>query len=623
MSAHANIRVQQRPAPALARSRVLSLTGDHAAVLALVGLSVVLTLVTWNRWGDLYLDTGYDLVAAAKVSHANAPYLDYDYWYGPLGVLLLGGVFELFGIGIGPAIGLGLVIAFVAIGATYAVARMLVGPAAAAAVGLLVAVPALSSTNVSYVQPHTVSAPLGVLLCLAAIAVVARMAQAPARGRWLVALGAIVGLSALTRHECFGALAFSVGTWLLVGVARSTDRRAALRELAAVVGVSVAVAAAGYGTFLVVGLFHNGLSVGRLIGDNLFPAALLHESVSTIVSDMAPRTPASFAALAAVLVAYTAGGAAMIVLARSIDRGGRHRIVALALIALVGLATLLVLAVRPETVRFYLKPAFGWLPAGALIASALSIRAARRARGGPWTAVAQVELLTGLMLLAVTYSAYAKYWPFPNARFPQETAYAMPIVALFFAIVHVRAIPRTGLAEPRTLRALGTAWVALLAVVCAGLLVNDARNETVMVRGTHGTIAAAPADGVVYQKAVDVIERETKPAERILLAPQMTALYVMTGRQDPLAQLSLLPGALPDERAQREAIKVMDNEGLRFAITDRTPLTRYRRGPFGIGYDRVIGAWLRTNFSHFTTLRGPSAGTEDPRILDVWLRRTL
>ena len=622
MSAHANIGVR-RPAPALARLRVSSLTRESVAVLTLLGLSVLLTLVTWNRWGDLYLDTGYDLVAAAKVSHANAPYIDFDYWYGPLGVLLLGGIFELFGIGVGSTIGLGLALAFVAIGATYAVARMLVGPAAAAAAGLLVAVPALSSTNVSYVQPHTFSAPLGVLLCLAAIAVVARLAEAPSRRGWLVLLGAIVGASALTRHECFGALAFSVGIWLLVGVARCTDRRAALRELATVVGVSVAVAAAGYGSFLLVGLFHNGLSVGQLIGDNLFPAALLHESVSTVVSDMAPRTPASFAALAGVLVAYTAGVAAMIVAARWIDRGGRARTVALVLIAAAGVATLLVLAVRPETARFYLKPVFGWLPAGAVIASVLSVRAARTTRRGPWTAVAQVELLIGLMLVAFTYSAYAKYWPFPNARFPQETAYAMPIVALFFVMLHVRAIPRTGLAEARTLRALGTAWVALLAVVCAGLLVNDARNETVMVHGAHGTIAAAPADGIVYQAAIDVIERQTNPAEPILLAPQMTALYVMTGRQDPLGQLSLLPGALPDEQAQRAAIQVMDNEGLRFAITDRTPLTRYRRGAFGIGYDRVIGSWLRTNFSHFTTLRGPSAGTEDPRILDVWLRRTL
>jgi hypothetical protein len=36
-----------------------------------------------------------------------------------------------------------------------------------------------------------------------------------------------------------------------------------------------------------------------------------------------------------------------------------------------------------------------------------------------------------------------------------------------------------------------------------------------------------------------------------------------------------------------------------------------------------MGAWLRKNFTHTTTLRGPSAGGEEPRILDVWLRRTL
>jgi hypothetical protein len=605
-----------------ARARAVALTAEHAAVLSLVAVSVLLTLLTWNRWGDLWLDTGYDLVAAAKVSHANAPYIDYNYWYGPLGALLLGAVFEMLGIGIGPAIALGLVMAFAAIGLTYAVARMVVGPVAAATAGLLVAVPALSNTNVSYVQPHTVAAPLGMLLCLAAILAVARLGR-PAGRVPLVGLGAIAGLSALTRHECFGAIAFAVGVWLLLRVARATDRRRAVAELATVVGVSVGVAAAGYGAFLVAGTIHGGLSVGELIHDNLFPTALLSESVSTIIQHMAPGTPGSFAKLGAVFVAYAAGAGALVVLARSIDRGGRHRTVALAILAVVGVGLLLTLAVRPETMRFYLKPAFGWLPAGAVVASVLLVRSALRGRGGPWTTPAQVELLVGLMLVAFAYSAYAQYWPYPNPSFPQETAYAMPVVALFLVAVHARAIPRTGLAEARTLRLLGTAWIGLLGVICAGLLVHDARKESVMVHGVNGTIAANAVDGPVYQAAVDVIQSLTHRSEPILLAPQMTAIYVMTGRQDPLAQLSLLPGALRDDDAQRAAIQAMDDGGVRLAIVDRRPLTRYDHGAFGIEYDRLVGAWLHKSFSHIKTLSGPSAGTQEPRILDVWLRRTL
>jgi hypothetical protein len=130
-------------------------------------------------------------------------------------------------------------------------------------------------------------------------------------------------------------------------------------------------------------------------------------------------------------------------------------------------------------------------------------------------------------------------------------------------------------------------------------------------------------DGPAYQAAVDVIQRETKPSDPILLAPQMTSLYVRTGRQDKLPQLSLLPGALNGPADERAAIKTLDAAHLRLAIVDRRPLTRYEHGIWGVEYDRLVGAWLRKNFTHTTTLRGPSVGGAEPRILDVWLRRTL
>ena len=70
----------------------------------------------------------------------------------------------------GPAVGLGLLLAAACIGLTYAVGRLLLAPLPAALAAALAAVPALSSTNISYVQPHALDAPLGVLLALVAVA---------------------------------------------------------------------------------------------------------------------------------------------------------------------------------------------------------------------------------------------------------------------------------------------------------------------------------------------------------------------------------------------------------------------------------------------------------------------
>lgn len=598
------------------------LTADVVAVLGVAALSVLLAVLTWNRWGDLWLDSGYDLVAAAKVSHANAPYVDYDYWYGPLGPLVLGLVYEVFGIGIGPAVGLGLVIAFCGIGLGYAVARQLVGPAAAACVGGLAAVSAFSNSNVSFVQPHTYGATLGMLLCLTAVLVVARFARTGGR-RWLLTLGVVAGLVAATRHECFGALALGIGVWLLVRVARAADqRRRAWGEVGIVVGVAAVVGGIAYGSFLVAAQFHGSLTLSQLIHEDLFPRGLMRDSIAVVFKTLAPRTPESFVKLAGMVVLYAGGAGALLVAARGIDAGGRRRALTLAALGLAAVVLLAVLAAKPDTVRYYLKFVFAWIPAGSVLASGLLIRRSVRRRG-EWAAADQVAIVLAAMLVGFSYSVYASYWPYPNPDYPQETAYAIAIVGTFLAWFHLRELPALGIARAGTVRALGTGWLAALAVIFAVLLVHDARTETFTVRGVDGSMTATAADGPMLQQAVDLIQAHTKRSEPILLAPQMTSLYIMTGRRDQLPQLSLLPGALDGPEAEREAIDNLEVAKVRFAITDRTPLTRYETGPFGIGYDRIVGEWLRKNFTHITTLRGRTGSDDAPRTLDVWLRRTL
>jgi hypothetical protein len=622
MSARADIAVQ-RAAPATPARRVaVALTGERVAILSLAVVSAILVAVTWNRWGDIWLDSGYDLVAAAKVSHADGPYLDYQYWYGPAGPLLLGAVFEVFGIGIGGSVGLGLVLAAAGIAASYVMARRFVGAPVAAAVGLLVAVPALSNSNVSYVQPHTLAAPLGVLLGLGALAGAWRFATT-GRRTWLLAIGLAVGLAATTRPESFGSAALATAGWLLVRLVRARQRRAAVADIAIVVGTSLAVLLSAYGAFFIAGSVHHGLTVGALLHENLFPRGLLRESVSVVLADVAPRTPASVAVLVGKLALYAVGVAALIAVARGVAAGGRRRRLAIAVLALATIGFLGLFAVKPDTLRYYVKFAFAWLPLGAPLAVAALGWRAIRLRDRAWDATAQLELLVALMLVGSTYVAYGKYIPYPNPDFPQETAYAMPLIATFLAWLHVSVLPRTGVAAPAALRAVGTWWIGLLAVGCVLLLVHDARQETFMVRGIDGTMAATAADGEVYQAAVDLIQRETRRSDPILLAPQMTSLYVMTGRRDALPQLSLLPGALEDAAAQQQAIAMLESEHLRLAIVDRKPLTRYEHGTWGVEYDRLVGAWVHRNFTHVTTLRGRSAGGNEPRTLDVWLRRTL
>lgn len=621
MSAQAPPRPMPRAAaPTVTRERAVALTSERVAIAVVAFVGLALLVLTWNRWGDLTMDTGYDLVAAGKVSHAHAPYVDYDYYYGPLGIFMLGALYEVFGIAVWPSVALGLLLAVAGITLGYVLARRFVEPAAAAVVGVCCAVPAFSSANISWVQPHTLGAPLGVLACVAAVLCAARFAQT-AGARWLVATGAAIGAATLTRPEAVGTAVLAIGGWLVVRFVLASDRRAVLREAATIAGVALVIPVVVYGAFLAGG----SLSLNALIHNNIFPRGLLDKSVSTVYADLAPRTASSFAALIGKTLLYAAGVGAMIVVARIIDLGGRRRTIALAVLGTGVVLFLAVLVARPDTVRFYLKAAFAWMPAGAAIAAAVltvaALRGRRDARG--WAPQAQLELLLALALVGFSYSLYAKFWPIPSKTFAESSSYAMPFIATFLVWLHVSVLPRRFSGNAATLRAVGLGWVAMVAAALVVIQVSDAREESYTVHGPGGSIRATATDGPVYQQAINIIERNTARSEPILLAPQMTALYIMSRRDDVLPALSLLPGALQTPADEDRAIRQLEHQDLRLAIIDRNPLPRYESGAFGTGYDRRIGAWLRKNFTHISTLRGAADGSSDPRTLDVWLRRTL
>jgi hypothetical protein len=147
------------------------------------------------------------------------------------------------------------------------------------------------------------------------------------------------------------------------------------------------------------------------------------------------------------------------------------------------------------------------------------------------------------------------------------------------------------------------------------LVARDGRDETVVVRGPGGAIAAPAQDGRAYQRALDTIVATTRPGDPVLIAPQATALYTLSGRSDPLPQLSLLPGTLPTERAEADAIARMGD--VRLAVTDRRELSEYGQGAFGESYNRRLGAWLRSDFKRVATYRGSASSGV---ILDLWQR---
>lgn len=579
----------------------LAINGDAVAVLGLAALSGMLIALTWGTWGDVGSDTGYDLIAGERVAQGQLPYVDYTYFYGPLAPFLLGFATLLGGGGLAPAIGLGLVLAAAVVALTYALARMYVGTTGAFLAAALTAPVAFGPSNFSFVLPHTSSATLGLLGGLAFLFGISRYAQT-GRGGWLLAAGGAAGLVALTRPEFAVAVLLAAGVWLAL---RRRSGGGSLREIGLLAAPAFAVPAAAYGAFLV------AVSPSRLLLDNLYPVDELRAGGNEILKLHAPLTASSFADLGLKLVLYIAGAAALAVVGRLFwrERPPSRLVLALggvgiALVAVVGLA-------RAETVRYGLEFAYGWIPAGAVLAATVLVwRAARKPEG--FDAAAQAAVVGTVLLAVLAVKTYAGFYV--HSTVPQLAVYAFPLAAIFLARLHLGELG----AGRRGVYVAGSVWLAFLTCAGIGLTLKDARAESAEVRGAGGVLAVRPQEASLYQGALDWIAKETGAGDPILVAPQLTSLYTLSGRENPLPEISLLPGALPSAADERHAIARLEEAGVRLAVIDRRAFPEYGHTTFGGSFDRDLDSWIHQRFVLAATLRSRAAGTHT---LEIWLRR--
>jgi hypothetical protein len=576
-------------------------------VLALSGLALlclVFVAITWRTWGSVPRDAGYDLSAAARTARGSFPYVDYTYSYGPSVPLLLGGLFAALGVSLGVAEGLGVALAVGLVAATYGVARQRMTALPSVLAAAVVAPVAFSSGGGSpifdFVLPHTFSAPIASLLTLGLLAALTSFAT---RARpWLLPLaGALLGLVAVTRPEAALAPAAATLVWLALRAWAARDSRRAVRDGARVAVTAAVVGVLGYGPFLF------AVGPGELVWKNLYPVDLLRAGGNTVISSSAPFTPRSALVLAGFAALYLVIAFACVAVGRARGRAGLPWLAASGA-GLLGLAALAARSGGGTNGALHRLTDLAYRPIP-LIAAAAVVLAARPAlrRTEAWSTAAQTDLLLAIFLFAASIRTYALFVPGSDA------IYAFPLAAILLVRLHV-ALPRSA----RT-RIAGACWIALAACTVAALGARDAHRASYTVQTPHGAFRTTAAQGRPFSAAVRIIERDTRPGDAVLVAPQLQALEVLTGRRSALPQLSLLPGALPDAAAEQAAIARLDAAHVRVAVLDRRALKDYGNGAFGSTFDRVLHAWVTTRFRRVATVGGSG---ERPLQLDIWERHT-
>jgi hypothetical protein len=589
--------------PAHRRVRV-AVVPDVLALGGLALLSLAFVVITWRTWGSVPRDAGYDLSAAARTAHGSLPYVDYTYSYGPTVPLLLGGLFAALGVSLGVAEALGVLLALALVAATYGVARQRMTALPSLLAAAIVTPVAFSSGGGSpifdFVLPHTFSAPIASLLTLGMLAALSSFVTRARR--WLLPLaGALLGLVAVTRPEAALAPAAATFVWLALRGWAARDTGRAVRDGARIALTAVIVCVLGYAPFLI------AVGPGELVWKNLYPVDLLRAGGNTVISSSAPFTLRSALVLAGFGALYAVIAFSCIAVGRARGRAGLAWLAA-AGVGLLGLATLAARSGGGTNGALHHLTDLAYRPIP-LIAAAAVVLAARPAlrRTEAWSVAGQLDLLLAIFLFAASIRTYALFAPGSDA------IYAFPLAAIVLVRLHV-SLPRSA----RT-RLAGACWIALAALTVAALGARDAHRASYTVQTPHGAFRTTPAQGQPFSAAVRIIDRDTRPGDAVLVAPQLQALEVLTGRRSALRQLSLLPGALPDAAAQRAAIARLDAARVRVVVLDRGALKDYGNGAFGSTFDRVLHAWVTTHFTRVATVGGSG---DRPLKLDIWERHT-
>ena len=560
--------------------RALVRSADAQALTAVMIVFWVLAALSWRKWGTPEIDAGVDLTTAAGAVDGHLPYDDIRYFYGPLGIYALTGVFKVFGTSLTAAFGLGLVLTAGITVTFYALSRQLLRPAVAGLTTAILVAIGFSGTQFNFVLPHTNSATFGLLLLLLEL-------LALARRRPLLA-GFALGLACLTRVE-FAAAAVVVGMAWLVGTWRSEGRGPALAAARWIVAPAFAIPAA---TFTVLAA---SVGTSRLLWENLWPSDFLRIAGFRAYREWTPFDVASIASSGARAFVYGLLLAGLVMSCVRLARSrGVGRVRALWPLAAAGAAIGVGMlawrasgvfpdaraAVQDECTELVLG--MSWLPAlalaGASVVGYRFVRGRSALLSGAWP----MDLALVAAALPLCSRAYDQFTMSSAAPY-----YAAPAV-LLLGLLHQRLADRWPAARIGVLGAL--------AAVAGGIALYN----TVALYGDKNTVVHTAAGSYVgndegasaQQQAIDFLRSNTAPGEPILALPADGGMYFFADRQPALYDLTALPGLLDSPADEREAIARLQRERVRYALVSDRDTTAFQTGHFGTGYNRILGSHL-------------------------------
>lgn len=214
----------QEVGPSTAAPRGRRLAIRLVVLLALGAAFTHNAAVTWERWGDLIIDTGRELDTPKQLAEGKTLYRDVRYWYGPLAPYWHALLYQAFGVRLTVLTTAGLGLAAAMAWVSYRILRLAVGRVAATAgAAAVLYVPVFGFyqfPNIfNFVLPYSYPAVYGMVLASGSVYLLMRYLRKPRAWEFFAAC-VLLGLTGLCKLEPLFAALVAHGAFVLACLRR-------------------------------------------------------------------------------------------------------------------------------------------------------------------------------------------------------------------------------------------------------------------------------------------------------------------------------------------------------------------------------------------------------------------
>lgn len=553
----------------------------------LLGL-VCATWVYWNwaTWGDLSADAGREIYVSTVLKDGGTLYRDVWYPFGPVSPYVNAALFRLFGVHVFVPYAVGIVSALASAVLIFLSGIELGFPLAGWATGAVVVLQALEPGWSSFPLPYSSAA---VYACLFACAFLWLLVSGLISGGWFwsVSLGILAAMALLSKPE-FGLACFPIlfAAILYRGMYWRSGKRLASDLAGTLPGIAVCAAVFGWMISLRGWTFITQENI-LMWPTSYFMKTFGREWLATTGFDL------SWVAIRGALVrsVLPLGWWIFVVRLASHLRGKNSlKSIAVSAALIAGLVGYWMYVVVVPCLTLFMVAVFFPAPMALYIGLA--------ALGAGWylfrspleAQIARLFLLAGLAeLLAfrILFKAVPEGYP----------VFYDPFVVLGYLIL-LSLLLRTESERSGAKFRLEHLMIAgcLIVVVMVTSAPRGAKAQLVSVQTDIGNLRAGRHTAKILKSAIAFLKEKNSRGESVMMVPEDTMLYVLSGTRAPTRVNAFVPGILVPGAMTEELFREIDCKPVQYLLWSSRTFSEYGVPVFGRDFNRELAQFLTSRY---------------------------